>query len=195
MLCTDNYSPDFFEEIHSYTRSHQGWFLRPYKWFLSPYFKWVPKINISITVLQRRFDSASSFISVAHFYLIVRRKTTTSYVKNTKDLYTGTDLEKANHTTLAWYGCFQRSFNSFSLSDFSLRLLERPQDEFLSFVFFPSQATRLWCVPHPEYTRNRALNISTYIRRAVENFEMDNSLKWALFIEVSGQIASDTLWK
>ena len=54
--------------------------------------------------------------------------------------------------------------------------LERPQDEFLSFVFFPSQATRLWCVPHPEYTRNRALNISTYIRKAVENLEMDNSL-------------------
>ena len=73
--------------------------------------------------------------------------------------------------------------------------LERPQGEFLSFVFFPSQATRLWCVPHPEYTRNRALNISTYIRKAVENLEMDNSLKWALFIEVNGQIASDTLWK
>ena len=28
-----------------------------------------------------------------------------------------------------------------------------------------------------------------------ENLEMDNSLKWVLFIEVSGQITSDTLWK
>ena len=29
----------------------------------------------------------------------------------------------------------------------------------------------------------------------VENLEMDNSLKWVLFIKVSGQITSDTLWK
>ena len=29
----------------------------------------------------------------------------------------------------------------------------------------------------------------------VENLEMNNSLKWALFIEVSGQITSNTLWK
>ena len=29
----------------------------------------------------------------------------------------------------------------------------------------------------------------------VENFEMDNSLKWVLFIKVGGQITSDTLWK
>ena len=29
----------------------------------------------------------------------------------------------------------------------------------------------------------------------VENLEMNNSLKWALFIKVSGQITSDTLWK
>ena len=29
----------------------------------------------------------------------------------------------------------------------------------------------------------------------VENLEMDNLLKWALFIKVSGQIANDTLWK
>ena len=27
----------------------------------------------------------------------------------------------------------------------------------------------------------------------VENLEMDNSLKWVLFIKVSGQITSDTL--
>ena len=121
-------------------------FLRPYKWFLSPYFKWVPKINISITVLQRRFDSASSFISVAHFYLIVRRKTTTSYVQNTKDLYTGTDLEKANHTTLAWYGCFQRSFNSFSLSDFSLRFLRTSSRRVPLFrLFSKSSNTSVVC--------------------------------------------------
>ena len=40
---------------------------------------------------------------------------------------------------------------------------------------------------------------STYIRKAflmyVENLEMNNSLKWALFIKVSGQITSNTLWK
>ena len=29
----------------------------------------------------------------------------------------------------------------------------------------------------------------------VENLEMDNSLKWVLFIKVSGQITNDTLWK
>ena len=29
----------------------------------------------------------------------------------------------------------------------------------------------------------------------VENLEMNNSLKWALFIQVSGQITSNTLWK
>ena len=29
----------------------------------------------------------------------------------------------------------------------------------------------------------------------VENLEMDNSLKWVLFIKESGQITSDTLWK
>ena len=29
----------------------------------------------------------------------------------------------------------------------------------------------------------------------VENLEMDNSLKWALFIKVNGQIRSDRLWK
>ena len=29
----------------------------------------------------------------------------------------------------------------------------------------------------------------------VENLEMDNSLKWILFIKESGQITSDTLWK
>ena len=29
----------------------------------------------------------------------------------------------------------------------------------------------------------------------VENLEMNNSLKWALFIKLSGQITSDTLWK
>ena len=29
----------------------------------------------------------------------------------------------------------------------------------------------------------------------VENLEMNNSLKWALFIKVRGQITSDTLWK
>ena len=29
----------------------------------------------------------------------------------------------------------------------------------------------------------------------VENLEMNNSLKWALFIKVSGQITSSTLWK
>ena len=29
----------------------------------------------------------------------------------------------------------------------------------------------------------------------VENLEMNNSLKWALFIKVSDQITSDTLWK
>ena len=29
----------------------------------------------------------------------------------------------------------------------------------------------------------------------VENLEMDNSLKWVLFIKVSGQITSDTLWE
>ena len=29
----------------------------------------------------------------------------------------------------------------------------------------------------------------------VENLEMNNSLKWALFIKVSGQITNDTLWK
>ena len=29
----------------------------------------------------------------------------------------------------------------------------------------------------------------------VENVEMNNSLKWALFIKVSGQITNDTLWK
>ena len=29
----------------------------------------------------------------------------------------------------------------------------------------------------------------------VENLEMNNSLKWALFIKVSGQITSNTLWK
>ena len=28
----------------------------------------------------------------------------------------------------------------------------------------------------------------------VENFEMDNSLKWVPFIKVSGQITSDALW-
>ena len=29
----------------------------------------------------------------------------------------------------------------------------------------------------------------------VENLEMDNSLKWALFIKVNGQIRSDRPWK
>ena len=29
----------------------------------------------------------------------------------------------------------------------------------------------------------------------VENVEMNNSLKWALFIKVSGQITNATLWK
>ena len=29
----------------------------------------------------------------------------------------------------------------------------------------------------------------------VENLEMDNSLKWVLFMKVSSQITSDTLWK
>ena len=29
----------------------------------------------------------------------------------------------------------------------------------------------------------------------VENLEINNSLKWALFIQVSGQITSNTLWK
>ena len=29
----------------------------------------------------------------------------------------------------------------------------------------------------------------------VGNLEMNNSLKWALFIKVSGQITNDTLWK
>ena len=29
----------------------------------------------------------------------------------------------------------------------------------------------------------------------LENLEMDNSLKCVLFIKVSGQITSDTLWK
>ena len=29
----------------------------------------------------------------------------------------------------------------------------------------------------------------------VENLEMDNSLKWVLFIKVGVQITSDTLWK
>ena len=29
----------------------------------------------------------------------------------------------------------------------------------------------------------------------VENLEINNSLKWALFIKVSGQITSNTLWK
>ena len=29
----------------------------------------------------------------------------------------------------------------------------------------------------------------------VENLEMDNSLKWVLFIKVGGQMTSDTLWK
>ena len=29
----------------------------------------------------------------------------------------------------------------------------------------------------------------------VENLEMNNSLKWALFIKLSDQITSDTLWK
>ena len=29
----------------------------------------------------------------------------------------------------------------------------------------------------------------------VENLEKNNSLKWALFIKVSGQITSNTLWK
>ena len=29
----------------------------------------------------------------------------------------------------------------------------------------------------------------------VENLKMDNSLKWVLFIKVSGQITSDMLWK
>ena len=29
----------------------------------------------------------------------------------------------------------------------------------------------------------------------VENLEMDNSLKWVLFIKESDQITSDTLWK
>ena len=29
----------------------------------------------------------------------------------------------------------------------------------------------------------------------VEHLEMDNPLKWVLFIKVSGQITSDTLWK
>ena len=29
----------------------------------------------------------------------------------------------------------------------------------------------------------------------VENLEMNNSLKWALFIKVNGQITNDTLWK
>ena len=40
---------------------------------------------------------------------------------------------------------------------------------------------------------------STHIRKTflmyVENLEMNNSLKWALFIKVSGQITSNTLWK
>ena len=31
--------------------------------------------------------------------------------------------------------------------------------------------------------------------RYVEDLEMDNSLRWVLFIKVSGQIISDTLWK
>ena len=30
---------------------------------------------------------------------------------------------------------------------------------------------------------------------SAENLEMENSLKWVLFIKISGQIASDTLWK
>ena len=34
---------------------------------------------------------------------------------------------------------------------------------------------------------------STYIRKAVENPEINNSLKFVLFIKVSGQITSDTL--
>ena len=29
----------------------------------------------------------------------------------------------------------------------------------------------------------------------VENLEMDNSLKWVLFMKLSGQISSDTLCK
>ena len=29
----------------------------------------------------------------------------------------------------------------------------------------------------------------------VENLEMDNSLKWVLFIKANGQITTDTLWK
>ena len=29
----------------------------------------------------------------------------------------------------------------------------------------------------------------------VKNLEMNNSLKWALFIIVSGQITSDAMWK
>ena len=36
-----------------------------------------------------------------------------------------------------------------------------------------------------------ALGFSMY----VENLEMDNSLKCVLFIKVSGQITSNTLWK
>ena len=32
----------------------------------------------------------------------------------------------------------------------------------------------------------------SYVR---ENLEMDNSLKWVLFMKVSSQITSDTLWK
>ena len=34
-----------------------------------------------------------------------------------------------------------------------------------------------------------------YVENLVENLEMNNSLKWALFIKVSGQITSNTLWK
>ena len=41
--------------------------------------------------------------------------------------------------------------------------------------------------------------IKIYIYKAflmyVENLEMDNSLKWVLFIKVNGQITSDTLSK
>ena len=43
--------------------------------------------------------------------------------------------------------------------------------------------------------RNKNIYIYKAFLMYVENLEMDNSLKWVLFIKVNGQITSDTLSK
>ena len=171
----------FANPVYRVLSHANAWHLKTFQWHgwhgpqLTPYFS----LKYTNFLLE---NILPSFIIFKHFYEVKKfqrcpfRWPCTQIAerskRDTNKIFTGHGLRLTKRPGV-WY--------------FSIFLFEKYK--FLLEIFYlnleSSSASRKW----------KNLNVVRAFLMYVENLEMDNSLKWVLFIKVSGQITSDTLWK